>query len=109
MWPAAGRCCELHSVKVVAVREIPTYLPDGHWGMEARKLAHGDPLEMMVCVMEPGGGADAHQHDDRPQLLLVIEGVLSITAEEGTPTDVSAGHVAWFEPGEPHAVVNNQS
>jgi quercetin dioxygenase-like cupin family protein len=96
-------------VKVVAVGEIPKYVPDGHWGMEARKLAAGDPLEMTMCVMQPGGGAVAHQHDDRPQMLLVIDGRLTITAGEGTPIDVGAGQAAWFQPGEPHAVVNQQS
>jgi quercetin dioxygenase-like cupin family protein len=96
-------------VKVIEVGEISTYVPDGHWGMEARKLAAGDPLEMMLCVMQPGGGATAHQHDDRPQMLLVIDGLLTITAGEGTPVDVPAGHAAWFQPGEPHAVVNQQS
>jgi quercetin dioxygenase-like cupin family protein len=96
-------------VKVVAVGEIPTYVPDGHWGMEARKLAAGDPLEMAMCVMEPGGGAEAHQHNDRPQMLLVIDGLLTVTAGQGTPIDVAAGQVAWLQPGEPHAVVNRQS
>jgi quercetin dioxygenase-like cupin family protein len=77
--------------------------------MEARKLAAGDPLEMTMCVMEPGGGAEAHQHDDRPQMLLVIEGRLSITAGEGRPIDLGSGQAAWFQPGEPHAVVNRQT
>jgi len=96
-------------MKVVTATEIPAYVADGHWGVEARTLAAGDPLEMMMCVMEPGGGAESHTHADRPQMLLVTEGELTISAGDAAPVAVSAGHAAWFQPGESHEVHNRQS
>ena len=93
-------------MKVVTAATIQAYVPTGHWGMEARRLAAGDPLEMTMCVMEPGGRAEPHTHTDRPQMLLVIEGELTISAGAAPAVTVGAGQAAWFLAGESHEVHN---
>jgi quercetin dioxygenase-like cupin family protein len=77
--------------------------PAGHWNMQAHLVDDRDALRVQYCEMEGGGGAEPHVHDHADQLLLVVEGSLSVGAGEGPRLTAGEGDAVYVPAGAAHA------
>ena len=84
------------------------FTPPAHFG--GLKVADivpfkGHNFAMQISVAPPGAGGEKHYHDDWSQVFYVIEGELTFDTGEKRFT-LKAGEAVLFEPGDPHATVN---
>jgi quercetin dioxygenase-like cupin family protein len=92
---------------LVRISELPTGVPDGHWGVAARLVEEAEGrLRVQLCEMAPDGGAEPHAHDGQDQMFVVLEGALEVRGDGGPPLVARAGEAVRIPAGEPHATVN---
>jgi quercetin dioxygenase-like cupin family protein len=90
----------------IRAADIEPELPDGHWKMSARELAHyGDRLRVQLCQMEATGGAESHVHAAHDQVFVVVEGRLQVAGPESEEVTAAAGEAVHVPAGTPHATV----
>lgn len=86
--------------------------PPGHsGGLQVADVVDrdtGDNFVIQQSFAPPGGGGEMHQHDDDMQLFYVMSGSLSFDTGTSRFT-LEAGEAVLFEPGEPHATLNDSS
>jgi hypothetical protein len=62
------------AVQVISPRDVETYQPAGHKNTANRCLFVNDQVEIIEGVIEAGGGAERHSHEDLEQFLYVLNG-----------------------------------
>ena len=93
---------------LIRTTELKPSAPAGHWGVDSRFIlrdAHGVLLQH--CEMAPGGGAEAHAHDEQDQVFYVLEGHLQVRDGDGREVMVHPGEALLIPAGAAHATVND--
>jgi quercetin dioxygenase-like cupin family protein len=67
----------------------------------------GRVLRMSYVTIAPGGGLTAHSHDGRPEIVYVVQGILTEERNGGPAVDHKAGDVLIMKTGITHALSNN--
>jgi quercetin dioxygenase-like cupin family protein len=102
-----GNGADMSPVRVAALEPST---PGGHWGVDSRFiLRDADRLVFQHCEMEPGGGAEAHEHEDQDQIFYLLAGTLRVTSGDRDEVMLSAGDALVIPAGVPHATVNGGS
>jgi mannose-6-phosphate isomerase-like protein (cupin superfamily) len=78
--------------------------PAGHWDMRAHLLVDQEAVRVQYCEMEGGGGAEPHVHEHADQILIIVDGSLSVGASE-VDQGITAGEgdAVYVPSGAPHA------
>lgn len=88
---------------------LPTYSPPRHAGTVNRRLVGHETgaahVEVVLGVVQPGGKAEMHQHDDLEQVIYVLEGRAAVRVGDGERFEVGPGQVLFFPPKTPHEIV----
>ncbi len=81
---------------------------EGERGGEGRLLVGSDPLELWEWTLAPGDErrSDAHRANSR-EVLLVTDGIVTVTVGAAEPARVGAGQSALFRADEPHSYRND--
>ena len=69
----------------------------------------GRVLRMSYVTVAPGGGLTAHSHDGRPEIIYVVQGILTEERNGGPPVDHKAGDVLIMKTGITHALSNRSA
>jgi mannose-6-phosphate isomerase-like protein (cupin superfamily) len=83
-----------NSIRIIKPEEIPTYPPAGHLKTVNRCLFIDEHIEIIEGLIESGGGAERHFHNEHEQMLYVLEGSdtpLLIYYPKGTPHGTAGG------------------
>lgn len=88
---------------------LPTYSPPLHEGTVNRRLVGRETgaaqVEVVLGVVQPGGKAEMHQHDDLEQVIYVLEGRAAVRVGDEIRFEVGPGEVLFFPPKTPHEIV----
>lgn len=88
---------------------LPTYSPQQHEGTVNRRLVGRETgaahVEVVLGVVQPGGKAEMHQHDDLEQVIYVLEGRAAVRVGDGERFEVGPGQLLFFPPTTPHEIV----
>ena len=66
-------------------------------------------LRMSYVTVAPGGGLTAHSHDGRPEIIYVVQGILTEERNSGPAIDHKAGDVLIMKTGITHALSNRSA
>jgi quercetin dioxygenase-like cupin family protein len=66
-------------------------------------------LRMSYVTIAPGGGLAAHSHDGRPEIIYVVQGILTEARNGGPPVDHKPGDVLIMKTGITHALSNRSA
>jgi quercetin dioxygenase-like cupin family protein len=77
-------------------------------GPEIEGMA-GRVLRMSYVTVAPGGGLAAHSHDGRPEIIYVVQGILTEERNGGPAIDHKAGDVLVMKTGVTHALSNHSA
>ena len=91
------------------ISELPGYRPQGHSGAQNIRLvsrADNPNFEMIYGVLDPGGEAERHVHDDAYQAVYILEGKGLIQMADHAPQTCGAGSVIRIPPGVEHRASN---
>jgi quercetin dioxygenase-like cupin family protein len=77
-------------------------------GPEIEGMA-GRVLRMSYVTVAPGGGLAAHSHDGRPEIIYVVQGILTEERNGGPAIDHKAGDVLVMKTGIIHALSNHST
>jgi quercetin dioxygenase-like cupin family protein len=77
-------------------------------GPEIEGMA-GRVLRMSYVTVAPGGGLAAHSHDGRPEIIYVVQGILTEERNGGPAIDHKAGDVLVMKTGITHALSNRSA
>jgi quercetin dioxygenase-like cupin family protein len=77
-------------------------------GPEIEGMA-GRVLRMSYVTVAPGGGLAAHSHDGRPEIIYVVQGILTEERNGGPAIDHKAGDVLVMKTGITHALSNHSA
>ncbi len=77
-------------------------------GPEIEGMA-GRVLRMSYVTVAPGGGLAAHSHDGRPEIIYVVQGILTEERNGGPAIDHKAGDVLVMKTGITHAISNHSA
>jgi quercetin dioxygenase-like cupin family protein len=69
----------------------------------------GRVLRMSYVTVAPGGGLTAHSHDGRPEIIYVVQGILTEERNGGPAIDHKAGDVLIMKTGITHALSNRSA
>jgi quercetin dioxygenase-like cupin family protein len=69
----------------------------------------GRVLRMSYVTVAPGGGLTAHSHDGRPEIIYVVQGILTEERNGGPPVDHKAGDVLIMKTGITHVLSNRSA
>lgn len=94
--PSAAQAPKGFDVKVLGSIDLANELPN----MEA----YG--MRMSHVTVAPGGIMPAHSHDGRPEIINVLQGVLTEERNGGPPVDYKAGSILIMKNGVVHALSN---
>ena|SRR5215212_5556057 len=96
------------ALKLIHTKALEPSAPAGHWGVDARFIVRDAAgFVFQHCEMEPGGGAEAHAHDDQDQIFYVLEGHLRVSGGDGRKMTVNPGDALLIPAGALHATVND--
>ena len=87
---------------------LQRYVPPGHHGTVNLRLIEKEfcgTFEMIHGTLEPGGIAEAHEHETEYQVVYVLEGKCDVTLGEGPTVECSAGSIIEIPPKVMHEVV----
>lgn len=87
----------------------PGVTPPNHFGgLEVVDIVPfgSNNFSVQVSRAPPGGGGARHHHDSWSQVFVVLDGELTFDTGNESFT-LTAGQAVLFEPGDPHATVNN--
>jgi quercetin dioxygenase-like cupin family protein len=87
----------------VSFDDAETYEPDAGWRRVA--LAGSEDVSLEWFEKPPGHSSPTHGHDNA-QVCLVLEGELTVHAEDDTET-LGRYDSVWLDPREPHRVENS--
>ncbi|WP_251329728.1 cupin domain-containing protein [Haloplanus pelagicus] len=90
-------------MEVVDHDDAETYEPDEGW--ERRALAGSEQFSFEWFTKPPGHASPMHDHENE-QVCIVLEGELTLHAEDGSSVTLGPYDSAWLEPWESHAVEN---
>jgi quercetin dioxygenase-like cupin family protein len=82
------------SIRIIRPEDVPSYPPAGHFNTTNRCLFLNENVEIIEGLIESGGGAQRHFHDEHEQILYVLEGTdtpLLIYYPKGTPHGTEGG------------------
>jgi len=82
------------SIRIIKPEDVPSYPPAGHFNTTNRCLFLDEDVEIIEGVIESGGGAKRHFHQEHEQMLYVLEGTgtpLLIYYPKGTPHGTEGG------------------
>jgi quercetin dioxygenase-like cupin family protein len=82
------------SIRIIRPEDVPSYSPAGHFNTTNRCLFLNEQVEIIEGVIESGGGAKRHFHQEHEQILYVLEGTgtsLLIYYPKGTPHGTEGG------------------
>jgi len=96
------------SITVQSDNAAAPVLWSGDRGGEARLLVGSEPLELWEWTLAPGDerSTDAHRAGAR-EVLLVTEGVVTLSVGATDPVELRAGQSALFHADEPHSYRND--
>ena len=77
--------------------------------VEAGENCPGHVLRMRRVTFEPGALIPMHSHKDRPEVYLVMEGTLTNTVKDQSPTQLATGTVGINGPEVEHVPANETS
>jgi quercetin dioxygenase-like cupin family protein len=63
-------------------------------------------VDLVYGVIEPGGAAERHYHDQEFQAFLVIKGRATVSLGSEPPQECGPGHVIRIPPRVPHQVLS---
>ena len=66
-------------------------------------------LRMSYVTVAPGGGLTAHSHDGRPEIIYVVQGILTEARNGGPAVDHKPGDVLIMKTGITHALSNRSA
>ena len=66
-------------------------------------------LRMSYVTIAPGGGLTAHSHDRRPEIIYVVQGILTEERNGGPAIDHKPGDVLIMKTGISHALSNHSA
>jgi quercetin dioxygenase-like cupin family protein len=66
-------------------------------------------LRMSYVTVAPGGGLAAHSHDGRPEIIYVVQGILTEERNGGPAIDHKPGDVLVMKTGITHALSNHSA
>jgi quercetin dioxygenase-like cupin family protein len=66
-------------------------------------------LRMSYVTVAPGGSLAAHSHDGRPEIIYVVQGILTEQRNDAAPVDHKAGDVLIMKTGVTHALSNRST
>jgi quercetin dioxygenase-like cupin family protein len=66
-------------------------------------------LRMSYVTVAPGGSLASHSHDGRPEIIYVLQGVLTEQRNDAAPVDHKAGDVLIMKTGVTHALSNRST
>ena len=69
----------------------------------------GRVLRMSYVTVAPGGGLAAHSHDGRPEIIYVVQGILTEERNGGPAVDHKPGDVLIMKTGITHALSNHSA
>jgi quercetin dioxygenase-like cupin family protein len=69
----------------------------------------GRVLRMSYVTVAPGGGLAAHSHDGRPEIIYVVQGILTEERNGGPAVDHKPGDVLVMKTGITHALSNHSA
>ena len=87
---------------------IEKYLPPGHHGTVNLRLIEKDfcgTFEMAHGTLEPGGVAEAHDHEIEHQVIYVLEGSCDVTLGDAPTVECTSGTIVEIPPKVMHEVV----
>jgi quercetin dioxygenase-like cupin family protein len=96
-------------VRIYSPDNAARFEPPGHFGglevsdVVARRVGESFSVQLSYCP--PGGGGRVHAHETDAQLFLLVEGSLTFETN-GRRFTLGPGEGVLFEPGEPHATIN---
>jgi uncharacterized RmlC-like cupin family protein len=82
------------SIRIIKPEDVPSYPPAGHFNTTNRCLFLNEHVEIIEGLIESGGGAKRHLHNEHEQVMYVLEGVdtpLLIYYPKGTPHGTEGG------------------
>jgi quercetin dioxygenase-like cupin family protein len=66
-------------------------------------------LRMSYVTVAPGGALAAHSHDGRPEIIYVVQGILTEQRNDAQPVDHKAGEILIMKTGVTHALSNRSA
>ena len=90
-------------MKVVHFQEAESYEPERDW--KRVSLCSEDDISVEHFVKPPGHASPRHEHPNA-QVLVVLNGKLSIITENDGEQELIEGDAAYIPGGEPHVVKN---
>ncbi len=92
-----------------SLNDMPTYEPVGHRGTRNVRLINAEEnglFELIHGIIEPGGAADRHCHEDSYQAIFILSGLADVTLGDGKPRRCGADTIVRIPPGVDHQVVS---
>jgi len=90
-------------LKVIHLNEAEHYEPEKNW--KRSSLCHEKDISIEHFVKPPGHASPRHEHPN-VQILVVLEGKLTIYTDEDKSYSLAEGDTAYIPGGEPHIVIN---
>ena len=87
--------------------DITPYIPPGHEGTVNYRLVDKDfsgAFEMNLGIVQPGGEASPHLHEDEHQIVYILEGVADVVLGDDPVVECGPGTVVRIPPKVLHAV-----
>lgn len=94
--PAAAQAPKGFDVKVLGSIDLDGQLPN----------LQGYGMRMSHVTVSPGGLMPTHSHDGRPEIINVLQGVLTEERNGGPPVDYKAGSILIMQTGVSHSLSN---
>jgi quercetin dioxygenase-like cupin family protein len=90
-------------MKIVRFAEAESYEPEKHWRRSS--LCSESDVSVEHFVKPPGHASPCHKHPSS-QVLVVLEGKLTIHTENGGEGELGVGDAAYIPGGEKHIIKN---
>ncbi|HUV37127.1 MAG TPA: cupin domain-containing protein, partial [Patescibacteria group bacterium] len=90
-------------MKIVHFKDAESYEPQEHW--KRTSLCNENDISIEHFVKPPGHASPLHDHPNT-QVLVVLDGALTITTGDGGEQRLEAGDAAYIPGGEAHVVTN---
>ena len=90
-------------MKVIRISEAESYEPERDW--KRLSLCSEREISIEHFVKPPGHASPLHEHPNA-QVLVVLEGRLSVTTEEDGEVSAGAGDAVYIPGSQPHVVRN---